>query len=79
MLRFVIDMSVHASLFKRRRDAPEAARPFRARAFPWFPGLALAAGTGFFCDFTFAQSRERRACTDSVGAQLSALQILRLV
>jgi APA family basic amino acid/polyamine antiporter len=53
-LSFVIDMSVHASLFKMRRDAPEHVRPFRAVAYPWFPGLALAAGIGFFCAFIFA-------------------------
>ena len=54
VLSFVIDMSVHASLFKLRRDAPEAVRPYRAIAYPWFPGLALAASLCFLCAFAFA-------------------------
>ena len=54
VLSFVVDMSVHASLFKLRRGAPDAPRPYRAIAYPWFPGLALGASLCFMCAFAFA-------------------------
>lgn len=54
VLSFVIDMSVHASLFRLRRTAPETPRPFRSIAYPWFPGLALGASLCFMVAFALA-------------------------
>jgi amino acid transporter len=43
VLATVVGVLVDASFFVLRRREPELARPFRARLYPWLPGLLLVA------------------------------------
>lgn len=42
------------ALFKLRRDAPELPRPYRAKLYPWLPGLALLLDFGMLIAFLTA-------------------------
>jgi APA family basic amino acid/polyamine antiporter len=42
------------ALFKLRRDAPDLPRPYRAKLYPWLPGLALLLDLGMLIAFLAA-------------------------
>ncbi|MBA3512060.1 APC family permease [Sphingomonas sp.] len=42
------------ALFKLRREAPELARPYRAKLYPWLPALALLLDVGMLIAFLAA-------------------------
>lgn len=50
IVMYIVSM---ASLFRLRRSEPALARPFRAPAFPWFPGFALAAAVVCLATMTY--------------------------
>ena len=52
-LGLAIDASAYVSLFVLRRTAAEVRRPYRARWYPWAPGLVTLISIGLLVGFSF--------------------------
>lgn len=59
--------SAYASMIALRRREPEAARPYRLRAYPWIPGLLLASSLAFFVAITISDPRPTAAALGAIA------------
>jgi APA family basic amino acid/polyamine antiporter len=56
-LGLAIDAAAYVALFVLRRTAPDVRRPYRARWYPWAPGLVTLISIGLLVGFMFTDPR----------------------
>jgi APA family basic amino acid/polyamine antiporter len=68
---------VFASLFVLRRREPDTPRPYRARGYPWIPGLALVGAAAFLVATALTDVRDTAITLSMLVASWPAARIVR--